>query len=38
MKEIPEYNAVAGKVNSFVSDIEGLDRVYIDDNSEEDKI
>ena len=38
MKEIKEYNTVAGKVNSFVSDIEGLDCVYIDDNAEEDKI
>ena len=38
MKEMAEYNAVAGKVNSFVSDIEGLDCVYTDDNAEEDKI
>ena len=38
MKEMTEYNAVAGKVNSFVSDIEGLDCVYTDDNAEEDKI
>ena len=38
MTEITEYNANAGKMNSFVSDMEGLDCVYSDDNSEEDKI